>query len=155
MSEHIHLIPTDEGFSVRLELEGKQYKPKRTIGKIQNRTFYTYRNPDNMYFKKLNAVGINYRLLAEGGTHFDYIKINYGLTSLETTRKYFLCKGSFLHFKNNNLDKQIFLNISDFGMDKAEAWELDRREKIDYERTYREKQMNKNIKDKLQQVLFV
>lgn len=108
---------------VFLFLPDKSYKPKRQLGFIKDRTFITYRKPDNHYFIKFNAVGLNYELINRGGYLFDKIKIEFGFNTLETSRKYFLANSKFLHFKRNGLDKQLFLNLNMFGMDKAEAWE--------------------------------
>ena len=109
---------------VYLTLPNKEYKATRQIGYIRERTFHTFRKPENQFFRKLNAIGLNYKLLNQGGSYFDKISIEYGFEILETTREYYLEHGEFLHFSKNKLDKQLFLNLELFGMDKVREWEL-------------------------------
>lgn len=109
---------------VYLTLPNKEYKPKRQIGYIRERTFHTFRKPENHFFRKLNAIGLNYKLLSMGGNCFDLIEVEFGFEILKTSRKYFLEHGEFLHFSKNKLDKQIFLKLDLFGMDRVKEWEL-------------------------------
>jgi len=112
--------------TVYLTIPDAKYKPIRNIGYIKNRTFFTYRNKDNQTFNKTGAIGINYKLLKQGAELFDNIEIKYGVDILQTTREYFLNSGYFLHFKNNGLERQIFLKIKDFGLDKVNKSENDK-----------------------------
>ena len=109
---------------VYLTLPNKEYKSKRQIGYIRERTFYTFRKPENQFFRKLNAIGLNYKLLSMGGNCFDTIEIEFGYEILKTSRKYFLEFGEFLHFSKNHLDKQLFLRLDLFGLDLVRKWEL-------------------------------
>jgi hypothetical protein len=111
---------------VLLILPDTSYKPIRQIGYIKDRTFNTVRKPENHRYNKLNAIGLNYKFLSQGGSYFDLINIEYGFETLETSREYFLELGDFLHFKNNGLDKQLFLSLDRFGMDKVKAWEINK-----------------------------
>jgi hypothetical protein len=115
---------------VLLILSDTSYKPIRQIGYIKDRTFNTVRKPENQKFNKLNAIGLNHKFLSKGGSYFDFIKIEYGFEMLKTTREYFIEFGDFLHFKNNGLDKQLFLNIELFGMDKAIEWKRRETERL-------------------------
>lgn len=113
-------ITIDNNDRVYLNLPDAAYKSKRQIGYLKERTFHTFRNPDKHTYKKTNSLGLNYKLLSQCGEYFDFIQIEYGLnTILETSREYFLKYGEFLHFKNNGLEKQIFLRLELFGMDKV------------------------------------
>lgn len=114
---------------VLLILSDTSYKPVRQIGYIKNRIFNTIRKPESHRYNKLNAIGLNYKLLSQGGSYFDLISIEYGFEKLETSREYFLEFGDFLHFKNNGLDKQLFLPIDEFGMDKVQEWENEKNNK--------------------------
>jgi len=117
------IITIKDNGRVFLLLPGKSYKPVRQIGYIKDRIFNTVRKPENQYFRNLNAIGLNYKLLSQGGAYFDLISIEYGFDRLETSREYFLEFGDFLHFKENNLDKQIFLSLDKFGMDKVKEFD--------------------------------
>lgn len=108
---------------VFLYIPDAEYKRHRHIGYIKNRTFFTSRWKSNQTFKKLSAIGINYKLLNEGGKYFDFIVVFNENVLLQTSREYFLKYSYFLHFKKNGLERQKFLRISDFGMDKANQYE--------------------------------
>lgn len=109
-------IKVETNGRVYLHLPEKSYKPNRQIGRIEfeNKKFKTYRDPKNQFFKKLCAVGVNLKLLKQGESYFDTVEIEYGLDILTVSREVFLEKGKILHFKNNNLDKQIFLSLDYF-----------------------------------------
>ncbi|MCX6163627.1 MAG: hypothetical protein NTU73_02000 [Ignavibacteriae bacterium] len=115
---------------VLLFLPDTNYKSVRQIGYIKDRTFNTVRKPENHRYNKLNAIGLNYKFLSQGGSYFDLISIEYGFETLETSREYFLEFGDFLHFKNNGLDKQLFLSLDRFGMDKANEWKRQQTERL-------------------------
>lgn len=115
---------------VILILSDTGYKPVRQIGYIKDRTFNTIRKPENQKFNKLNALGLNYKLLSQGGSYFDFVSIEYGFETLETSREYFLEFGDFLHFKNNGLDKQLFLSLDKFGMVQANEWKRQQTERL-------------------------
>lgn len=106
-----------------LHIPDAKFKRHRYIGYIKNRTFFTFRDKSLHTFKKIGAIGINYKLLKQGSELFDYIVISYGFDLLQTSREYYLKFGFFLHFKSNGLERQIFLKIEDFGMDKANRFE--------------------------------
>ncbi len=114
MTEHIKL----KGNRVFLILPDSNYKSERQVGFIKDRTFFTRRTERHL-FRKLNAFGINYELLKNGGVYFDKICIEYGFEKLLTTREFFLTNGTFLHFQTHGLDKQVFLPIEKFGLHKA------------------------------------
>lgn len=128
MQEQIKIKPNGR---VYLTLPDKSYKPVRQIGFLKDKTFCTYRNPENMYFKKIGGIGINYKLLSMGGSYFDKMRIEYGFEILETTREYYLEFGEFLHFSKNKLDKQLFLKLELFGMDQVEQWEATAKNRLE------------------------
>lgn len=99
---------------VLLTLPGKQYKSQRCIGKIVGDTLHVERNPERHLFRRFNAYGFNYQLLKHG--HFSRVQLRElpsGRT-LETTRETILHFGKFLDFKADQLERQIFLSLSDF-----------------------------------------
>lgn len=121
--------------------EGKDYKQIRTIGFIRDRTFQTFRKSSNQYFKNLNAIGLNFKLISQGEKYFDWIKIEFDFEIIETSREFFLEFGEFKHFKKNNLDKQLFLNLDLFGLDKVNNWII---EKANRQKT-KEKSFKKSV----------
>lgn len=114
---------------VTLILPDKKYKPKRDLGTIKDRTFYTIRF-DNQLFRASNSFGINYKLLNEYGKYFDSVCIEYYGKYYFTSRAYFLYHGQFLHFKGNGLDKQLLLPLEMFGMDKANRFEIEQANRL-------------------------
>ena len=119
LEEKIIIKPADKTGKQRvlLTLPGKTYKATRQIGFLKDRTFHTIRKPEHLY-KQTNSIGMNYKLLSQG--NFDLIQIDYNFEILQTTRLYFLNNGHFRYYQNNGLDKQIFLSLGFFGMDKVQ-----------------------------------
>lgn len=111
---------------VFLHIPDAKFKKHRYIGFIKNRTFFSRREKHTHTFHKNNSIGISYKLLSEGGKYFDYIVIEYGSDLLQTSREYYLKYGFFLHFQKNGLERQKFLKISDFGLDKVNRFENER-----------------------------
>lgn len=106
--------------AVFLTLPDAKHKQTRYIGYIKGRTFFTSRNTNNQKFQRGDAIGMNYKLLKQGAELFDFIVIQFGLEEiLQTKREYFLKRGYILNYVKNGLDKQIFLKLSDFGIDKV------------------------------------
>lgn len=109
-----------------LFISDAKIKKNRYIGFIKNRTFFTRREKYKHTFNKNNSIGINYKLLREGDKFFDFIVIEYGSDLLQTSREYYLKYGFFLHFKSGGFERQKFLKISDFGLDKVNRFENER-----------------------------
>lgn len=122
-------ISIEKSGNVTLILPDTKYKPKRNLGTIKDRTFYTIRF-DNQLFRASNSFGINYKLLSEYGNYFDSICIEYEGRYYFTSRRYFLHHGHFLHFKDNGLDKQLLLPLEMFGMDKANRFEIEQADRL-------------------------
>lgn len=121
-------IQIEKNGKVFLILPNKKFKSKRMIGYIRNRTFCTKRKENHLY-REYNAFGLNYKLLNEGGKHFDNIQIEYDFKILETSLRYYLANGKFKHYQQNNLEKQIFLPLELYGLDRVEVWEKDQAKK--------------------------
>jgi len=115
-------IQIEKNGKVFLILPNKKFKSTRNIGYIRNRTFCTLKK-ENHLFREFNAFGLNYKLLNEGEKYFDLIRIEYDFRILETSRKFYLANGKFKHFQQNNLEKQIFLPLELYGMERAKSWE--------------------------------
>lgn len=114
---------------VTLTLPDNPYKKNRYLGDIKDRIFYTYKS-ENQLFRASNSFGINYKFLSEYGRYFDNICIEYNNRYYFTSRNYFLYYGELLYFKNNGLDKQIFLPLDMFGKEKADNFEIEQANKL-------------------------
>lgn len=114
---------------VSLSLPDKDYKSVRKLGIIKDRIFYTTRK-ENQLFRKNNSFGINYKLLNEYGNYFDSICIEYEGRYYFTSRLYFLRYGEYLYFKDNGLEKQLFLPRDKFGKDKSDKFEIEQAERL-------------------------
>ena len=90
------------------------------IGKVDKRTLTVKRDPSKHLFRKFNAYGFSYDVMKQGSRYFDKIEVNTGFETLQTTREYLLKHGKYLHFKQNDLERQIFLPLEDFGKADAE-----------------------------------
>lgn len=119
----IELVQTDSSslYKVKLNLTFET----RFIGTLDSfgdGTFTTQRKPQHL-FRKLNALGINQELLTSSDIFFKWILIDYEGKKRVTTRKYFLAKGKALKFSAQNFELQIFLPLSEFGIEKARLFE--------------------------------
>ena len=121
-------IKIEKNGKVFLILPNKKFKSTRNIGYIRSRTFCTLKKENHLY-RELNAFGLNYKLLNEGEKYFDNIRIEYDFKVLETSRKYYLAKGKFKHYQQNHLEKQIFLPLELYGMDRVKEWEQEQAKK--------------------------
>lgn len=117
-------IKIEKNGKVFLILPNKKYKSNRNIGYIRDRTFCSLKKENHLY-RLLNAFGLNYKLLNEGEKYFDNIRIEYDFGILETTRKFYLANGKFKHYGQNHLEKQIFLPLEQYGIERAKNWEQD------------------------------
>jgi hypothetical protein len=126
---NIYITPSRE---VRLFLPNQ--KP-RNIGWLSEDgyTFHTQRNPEKHYHRQSESVGFNYELLRDGSFHWVVVHLPYG-KELVTTRNHILEKGIFLHFKQRGFEKQRFLPLTEFGIEKAQATES-RQDKRRFEHT--------------------
>ncbi len=118
--ETTQLRVTNSG-EIRLSLPNQ--KP-RNIGWFNNSgdTLHLQRNPAKHLHYKSESYGFNHELLRDGNFTWVFVHLPFnGL--LVTTRNHILEKGSFLHFKHKGFEKQIFLPLTEFGIDKARETE--------------------------------
>lgn len=102
---------------VFLHLPNVTRKPMRHIGKIdyRTRTFYTSPRRSRIHVMKCNnALGINYDLIKQNRKQIRYICVKLDNNYLWISRKELLKKGQLLEFKSKGLEKQIFLELSQF-----------------------------------------
>ncbi len=114
-------IPTKHPhiFKVQLKLEFQT----RYIGTLDTSgegKFLTDRKAKHL-FKKTNSLGLNETLLTSPEIDFKWIVINYEGKRLITTRLYFVTHSKVFVF--SGFEKQYFLSLELFGLDKAEDFE--------------------------------
>jgi hypothetical protein len=95
----------------------------RTIGTLSEdgKTYRKVIDPRLHVYRESKSIGFNHSLIRDW--HFDWIDVRMGREVLVTSRKFVLAHGFPLHFKKEGFEKQIFLRIADFGIEKARAFE--------------------------------
>ncbi len=112
---------TKEG-RIFLRLPGKSYKAERCIGRMEGDTLVVERDPERHLFRSSNSYGFNFELIRRGKFKILCVLLPFG-ERMYTTKDFLLAHGKFLNFQRNQLEKQIFLRLEDFGLEKALAWE--------------------------------
>ena len=120
-TKNLELIPTKHShiFNVKLNLEFQS----RYIGTLDTASegkFLTKRKEKHL-FKRTNSLGLNETLLTSPQIDFKWIVIEYNGKKLITTRLYFVTHSKVFIFKG--FEKQYFLPLNEFGIDKAEEYE--------------------------------
>ena len=102
-------------------------KKRKSIGIINEatRTFSKKISMTAHTFNKSNSIAIAYELLK---LDFDFIIIECGYNIYKTTRKFFLEHSDFKQFSGYELQK--FLSMQNFGMERAESWEREQKQKV-------------------------
>ncbi len=114
-------------FDVCLKLNFEQ----RFIGEISfdgEGTFTCNRTESKHLFRKLNAIGLNHKILTSDKISFKWIVINYqtsnGFTKkLTTSRDYWKTNGQVYQFSKKGYEVQSFLSLDKFGIEKARLFE--------------------------------
>lgn len=106
-----------------LRLPGKSYKSQRRIGWLAGDTLFVERDPRTHLFRAGGgSYGFCFELVSR--TAYKILCVNLPFSQrLVTTKNYLLAHGSFLNFQRKRLEKQIFLKVSEFGLEKALRWE--------------------------------
>jgi len=106
---------------IRLTLPNQ--KP-RNIGWFSDSgdAFHCQRNPAKHLHYKSGSYGFNHELLRDGKFVWVFVHLPFN-ELLVTSRNHILEKGSFLHFKSCGFERQIFLSLAEFGIDKARETE--------------------------------
>ena len=117
-----NLTVSQEG-RVFLTLPNKKYKAHRCLGQISGNEFHCERNPERHLFQQFGgSYGFNFELMRDGTFKLVIVQLPFS-GQLITTRLHILEKGMFLNFKSNQLERQIFLPVSEFGLEKAQKSE--------------------------------
>lgn len=103
----------------------------RFIGEIEfagDGTFTCRRTESKHLFRKLNAIGLNHKLLSSDKISFKWIVINYQTGNgfnkkLITSRDYWKEFGKVYQFSKQGFEVQSFLSLDKFGIDKARQFE--------------------------------
>lgn len=114
-------------FDVCLNLQFEQ----KFIGELSfegEGTFTCNRTEGKHLFRKLDAIGFNYRLLTSDKIFYKWIVINYrtsnGFTKkLISTRDYWKAYGQVYQFSKKGYEVQSFLSLDKFGIEKARLFE--------------------------------
>jgi hypothetical protein len=72
-------------------------------------------------FRKTNSLGLNEELLTSSELNYKWIVIEFEGKRLVTTRMFFLTHSKVFAF--DGFEKQYFLPLDEFGIDKAEQYE--------------------------------
>ena len=121
-NSQISVSPSGKVF---LNLPNKEYKSCRHIGDILENTLHVRRDPSKHFFNLFGGYGFCYQLMRDGSFERVVVHLPFGQT-LVTTRKHILLKGKILNFQKNKLEKQIYLSLDDYGLDKARESEMNR-----------------------------
>ncbi len=124
--ESSHLRVTHSG-EIRLTLPNQ--KP-RNIGWFSDsgEIFHTQRNPAKHLHNLSKSFGFNHELLRDG--HFKWIVVHLPLgEQLITSRNHVLTTGFFQHYKKQYFERQMFLHLADFGMERAQETEKQLKER--------------------------
>ena len=109
---------------VYLYLPAKKYKKFRKIGELnlEKKIFYSTPRISSKHLMRCNnSLGICYKLISEYSKYIKYICIPLDKKKLWVRKRKLRELGTFLHFQQNNLEKQIFLNLNAFSNSKKRA----------------------------------
>ena len=120
-----HLTQTSGG-KIFQTLPGKNYKPRRLIGELRSDELHVDRDPEKHFMRAVQGYGFSYDLIKR--TDFKILVVHLPYDTLYTTKKYLLKHGRFLNFQKNKLEKQIFLPVCEFGLERARQWEHEHNE---------------------------
>jgi len=103
----------------------------RYIGEISfegEGTFTCSRTESKHLFRKLNAIGLNHKLLTSDKISFKWIVINFRTRSgyskkLVTSRDYWKTYGQVYQFSKKGFEVQSFFPLDKFGIKKARLFE--------------------------------
>jgi uncharacterized pyridoxamine 5'-phosphate oxidase family protein len=104
----------NDGDTIIIFLKLKKEKKKREIGIIyvSQSTLFITRNREKHLFRKNQSYGFNEFIISHA-TKFEYVRFNDEFISALIPRKVILEKGSYLHFKENGFERQLFLSLEE------------------------------------------
>ena len=104
----------NDGDTIIIFLKLKKEKKKREIGfiNVPQSTLYITRNREKHLFRKNQSYGFNEYIISKATT-FENVRFNDEFISALIPRKVILEKGSYLHFKENGFERQLFLSLEE------------------------------------------
>lgn len=124
-TKSLEIVKSDSSHRQRIKLTVKN-KPK-FIGEIDLSALegvLIIRKKTEHIYHKLNAIGINYQLLADERLHYKWIKIYCGSKEYISTREYFLAKGRVFQFSRKGFELQAFVPIDELNLETIKKYEL-------------------------------
>lgn len=120
-NENLELLPTKylHLFRVKLNL-GFETRYIGTLDRSGEGKFLTDRKRKHL-FRKTNSLGLNEELLTSNELQFRWVIINFEGKKMITSRMYFTTHSQVFTFRG--FERQYFLPLNLFGIDKAEEYE--------------------------------
>lgn len=109
-ANNLILANNDVRLIIYLKLKAEKRKRKLGIINIATRTFYAKRNSKKHLFRKNESYGFNHKLLSET-KRFDKVRLQDENSEWLIPVSYILENGSFLHFKGDGFERQIFIPL--------------------------------------------
>lgn len=108
---NIILHNNDARMVVYLKLKAESKKRKVGIINFATRTLYVKRNSAKHLFRKDGSYGFNHKLLSET-KRFDSVRLQDENSEWLIPVSFILDNGSFLHFKGDGFERQIFIQLN-------------------------------------------
>ncbi len=108
---NIILHNNDARMVVYLKLKAESKKRKVGIINYATRTLYVKRNSAKHLFRKDGSYGFNHKLLSET-KRFDSVRLQDENSEWLIPVSFILNNGSFLHFKGDGFERQIFIQLN-------------------------------------------
>ena len=108
---NIILHNNDARMVVYLKLKSESKKRRLGIINFATRTLYVKRNSAKHLFRKDSSYGFNHKLLSET-KKFDSVRLQDENSEWLIPVKFILDNGSFLHFKADGFERQIFIQLN-------------------------------------------
>jgi hypothetical protein len=114
INEDTFLVQEENGL-IEIKLKLKKEKFSRLLGyvKLDEQTFYCKREKKKHLLIKADAYGFNYNLLNEAKRFDKVMLIIDNLDRYLIPKDYILSNGSFLWFKTEGFERQIFLKMTE------------------------------------------
>lgn len=108
------VITNEKGNAIEIKLKLASEKHSRALGtvNIEEKTLYIKRQKSKHLLIKANAIGFNYSLIRDA-KRFNKVLLMMDGEQYLIPNEHILEHGSFLWFKNEGFEKQIFLNMNE------------------------------------------
>jgi len=108
------LLAYNDGKSILISLKLREETRYRDLGTIDisNRIIKMVRDSKKHIMRKISGYGFNHKLLFDAKT-FDKINLKDENSTWSIPKSYILENGSFLHFKEQGFERQIFISLKE------------------------------------------